>query len=901
MEKERALEQVSAAVTEGRGAELFQRLFPLRHHARSTYARALTTARSQPTSTDYSTVTVGPPPEDPAAAREAVLGWISPDLHPPVVRLMPLLFGFVDPEPMTRHEFVAAVAAKAPWLTPYAAESLNLGSRFAERAFEAVEPVVAAALRDNLRAGRPASASQELLSPEGGALVIDGWVDATADFPVHHLRTFGPSRWINPAGYAALAKRAITSLNKRDVSRFWAELDACDVDSVEAILRAVRTKEAHFERVAFHAARAMTPAAAEGLARFLPDTSRGRVSARWLCLMGDVGREALSRAASTTGRSKTEQRGRELAAAALAIPPAAGVLVALGNQPSGWSLDATRFIVADPPRPAQGAPPHTPTPLADLSRVLDSSDVRREDLSPEGWADLLQLTAVLGWREDRDAAYATLRSRGLLGWGDEPGHLYDAVDRFDIDQTVSSSYSGDALGLGHMLLGAGATRELWLHVIGSFAARRKLVAIGVAERQFQGPLTKWGHPDGSALAGLVRHVELVRTHGIKGDEITRYPALETASDVNGSWRSEGAYADLRLRATVTGATRVTLRARGSVEVTLDVGARRWSQRGLDGPGEGATTLLGGERVVQVDLEVVGSAARVAVNGTHVLDGPRGHLYEGVARREARVEVETDGRVARVTLTPMLGMRAASDVVNVAGFGERRSMRDLLQGEDAVTAHALAVTARFGADDALRAEAEEALRRAGGFARPWREALGLEAVESKPEAFTPVSFAECVRRFEAITAPRKVKVADGVQGYAKAAAVKNPASPKWGRGAVSEDTLYLVPAGDWRGEGLRSAKALVESGMPAVTTWNSRGTGEWAGVPGEWMVVTCDDLAQEQSEWETMDFTFGAWRVTDGVALAAWKGDREALARVMGLPGGMPPRDAWTPMKVWIGE
>ncbi|MEZ4407367.1 MAG: hypothetical protein R3A52_12935 [Polyangiales bacterium] len=632
MEKDQALAQIREASTEGRAAELFSKLFPLRHHARAAYALALTTATPLPTAMDYSTARVDLS-VDPAAAREAVLAWITPDLTPSTVRVMSMLFTFLDPAPMTRQDFVSAVAARAPALTPYAADALALGSRFAQRCFDAVEPVVAAALRDNLRAQRAYSATIDLLSAEGRAVVLDGWAESEATFPTHQLRDYAPAAKLNPAGFAALARRALEALNKRDVSRYFVELGALDADAIASILRAVRTKEAHFERAAFNAARAATPAAAEALARFLSDTARGRDAARWLCLMGDVGREALSRVAASTGKTKADERGRALAAEALAIPGATAMLVAINNQPSGWSLDASRFIVDPTPPLATGEPPHAPTPLADLSRVIDASEVRREDLSPEGWSDLLQLTAVLGWRDDRDAAYALLLSQRRLGWGDEPGHLYDALDRFDLDQTVSVAYGGKGVGLGHMLIGMGAPREAWLHAIGCAAARRKAIALGVMARHFESALEGWGHPDGPTLAGLVRHVELVRTHGVTSDEITRYPAVESASDVTGAWRSEGRYADLRLRVSVTGATTVTLKVREGIAVTVDIAARRWSQVGLDGPSEGGTTLFGGERVVQVDLELVGAAARVAVNGTHTLNGPKGHLYEKVKRAE----------------------------------------------------------------------------------------------------------------------------------------------------------------------------------------------------------------------------------------------------------------------------
>lgn len=897
MQRAQALEELRAALRVGDAAALMARQYHLRHHDRATFAALFTRTRFDGAKADYTSVQLDPEPADPSVARREILDWITPSLPPIAVRMMAYLLSLDDPSPMTRDEFVRAVAERAPGLAAVAAESLCTGSQRALRAFAAIEPVVATALRDATRAGLPLSPSYDALSPAARAVAAEGWLDASEAPTAHRVRDLS-----HASAYPRLLERVVGALSKRDAENFWADLSPLDADAIERLLRAVRTKEAQFERVAFLAAHTSSPAAAEGLSRLLGDAARGRSCARWLSLMGPIGRDALTAAATRASeRTRADERVRALCAEALAIPGAPAMFVALGNQPSGWNLDPRRFLEASPPPPSQGDAPRAPTPLDALSRVINASAPRRDDLSPEGWADLLQFTAISGWQDDREAAYELAIAQNRLGWGPDPGRLYDALDRFDFDQQLSTSASGSGLSLGHVLLGLNAPNALWLHALAILASRTRPVSLGVTDRNFSAPLKAWGHPDAERISALALHLDLARAHAIGADELSRYPTLESASELVGEWTSSEHHADLRLRATVSGASRVTIKARESLEFSVDLATQRWSQRGVDGPSEGDTTLFGGERVVQLDLELVAASARFAVNGTHILGGPKGHLFENVPSRRAPVSIETDGRIARVTLTAMLGLRAAQDAVSLAGFGELKSLNDVLHGADEVAAHALAVTARFAAAEETRSAAERALREAGDFADAWRDALGITRAEARAEQRAPVTFAACVKRFEALKSPERVKIAEGVAGFAKAAAVNNPAKPKWAHGAISEDTLYLVEGGGWRAEGVTSAKALLGTSMPAITTWNSRGTGAWAGVEGEWILLVCDDLAQEQDEWETMSLTLAAWRVDDGVAYAAWKSDAGSLANVMGLPSGLPPRAEWTSIEVWIGE
>ncbi|HJK89567.1 MAG: hypothetical protein CMN31_26585, partial [Sandaracinus sp.] len=540
--------------------------------------------------------------------------------------------------------------------------------------------------------------------------------------------------------------------------------------------------------------------------------------------------------------------------------------------------------------------------LEDAERVLKDAKHDPADLKPHEWADLLQIVTIKGFAQDLGWAHERARVRGLLGWGAQEHRLAEALERFDFDGHYKIGWGQDGrLGLMHFLLGCEASEDVLLHAYALYGRRRGNLMAGCVPRNFDEPLKAFGHAKQTALLLLARHLEIRKYNVIGADEILRYPVLEEASGLEGSWTSAEPRRDVRIRVSVTGASKATITLRGGIRVTLDGSERRWSVEGLPGSASGPTSLLGDERVLQLDVEAVGPLLRLGFNGTIGGEMPQGYLFEGIGTEASPIEVQTDGTLQRARVTEMRSQRAATDLARLVGFEEEGAVRDVAEGGDAAAALALAAEVSLGDDEGVAAAAKAALQELGEVGAPWREALGLDAVEAEEKVFPLRSFDACVAAFAALK-DGEPKQVEGVDGYAKTVAWKSPGSPDWSDDGIAEDTLYLVEGDGWRGEGVSDAKTLMGSSIPALTTWNSRGSGDWAGEPGTWMILTCDDLMQEQDEWGNwMSVTLAAWKVEEGVAVAAWKGKREDLAKVMGLPDGWPSRRSWTSIPVWIGE
>ena len=231
--------------------------------------------------------------------------------------------------------------------------------------------------------------------------------------------------------------------------------------------------------------------------------------------------------------------------------------------------------------------------------------------------------------------------------------------------------------------------------------------------------------------------------------------------------------------------------------------------------------------------------------------------------------------------------------------EESAIRDLQDTAGPPAAHALAVESLLGENDAVVKAARDALSALGDAAKPYLEALGLEAdADAAPEGFEPRSFAACVEAFAASNPDGKLKVIDDPQyGFAKAAAFGNPKNPEWSSG-VAEDTLYLWT--DDEGH-LEKAEYLLNSSIPAICVWNKKGDGRWAGEAGQYLIASASFWPDEYDDYgEYSEVLVAAWKVTEGVAVAAWKGDPTALSAIMGVP--WPSKRSWQSMgEVWIGE
>jgi len=242
--------------------------------------------------------------------------------------------------------------------------------------------------------------------------------------------------------------------------------------------------------------------------------------------------------------------------------------------------------------------------------------------------------------------------------------------------------------------------------------------------------------------------------------------------------------------------------------------------------------------------------------------------------------------------------------------------DLKQRYGRIGAASESNTRYFASSTRAKAVAEELI--AEKIEKGYREVEWVVpgAWDTKHPPFVVRSFEACVADFASLQkgkVKKEPKRAENVGELDIAVAFKNPTDPKFtsNSSAIAEDTLYLS-RGDGKLDLISNPELLFndasgldnpdEGGMPALhLEWQTSGEGSWAGEQGSWIVLSGDNLYSEHdSDAPPMSMILAAWRVEEGVALAAWKGSGKTLAIVMGLSGGWPSQ-GWESINVWLGE
>ena len=160
-------------------------------------------------------------------------------------------------------------------------------------------------------------------------------------------------------------------------------------------------------------------------------------------------------------------------------------------------------------------------------------------------------------------------------------------------------------------------------------------------------------------------------------------------------------------------------------------------------------------------------------------------------------------------------------------------------------------------------------------------------------------------------PRKTKKAP--REFSKQEPVHYAATESWAWEDLSAwpksppiDSIHLLPKDDGSGwlDDPESFMSNANFGN-AVGTWNARDReGNWAGEPGQWMIIQAE-LAREEDEEDGRDgvaVTFAGWKVEEGLAVAVldYGKAKEWLPRIMGLDA-WPAQGAWKEASVWYGE
>ncbi|MFO0605137.1 MAG: hypothetical protein U0324_18290 [Polyangiales bacterium] len=720
-------------------------------------------------------------------------------------------------------------------------------------------------------------------------------------------------------------------LTDRHARELFVHVSLADVGALEAALRAAGKRPKVWARLAGLLASQGLPQGAAALAALLDDKKHASHAAAALGSMGATGADAAG--AWRDAKGATSPRGAALADALRAIPLAQTTLW------EGHWRSLPRFgrapredLLASPGEPAPAR--HEPTPLATLEAALTESPVAAL-LPPEGWADLLQVVALDPHLTNVPHAWARAQARGLLGLGADRAAMAAALDVMNWEATVTRHHPVHSHGVGHLLLWAGADREVFRHAIARFEETSVLTTLGARERHFTKALELVQPRWAPQVLTLLRHL------GANRDETAWLgppPVLASLASPAASAELAAPVADLWITGRVEGASRFTLTFRGDVRVTIDVAAERWQ---ISGPLEatGATPPLDPARGVRFTVETARDVMALGIDGATVSG-----MFNKVPPVVGPVSITAEGGGARVT---ELTVHAKYTVRAADAVGELFLDLDAAQGHAEVAGIETPAAARTLAAVALLEEGARAELAKAALAKmkapglePWKEAAAggvkVDAPEAPtkrkkkadapevpastdappppppaPEEFTVRSFEDVVRAFHDARLGVKAKgkkPAEFKRGQTERGTLEyaswapKPAVEDWGaRSVVPYPAVYLGDEAPSFDEPEYFVDAIAD--LPAVCQ-KGRGTmadGAFVAEEGRFFLASFEVTPPEgYDDWNSWSVAAAAWKVDEGWAWAVMEGPADRLLPFVHLRV-LPPQIAWKPVRRPLGN
>ncbi len=871
---------------------------------------------------------VSPRDLDAPVTEGIVRAWLSTKPAPAAVRCLVSLVDLRDPRAVTREGLVRMAAEVHPDALADLLEGTPSHDPLVRDLYAVAGEAFGAACGRRLVASPYASFAAAMALATDGACAAYLREGAQAISP-HEFGQVGNHLMKRPAvsdavraAYGAALVSLTTRLTNRRANELYVYTPLASAKDLEGALRASAKKPKVWARLAALSCAQGLPQGATALAAMLDDRKLGRHAAAALASMGAEGAGA-ARAWLDALDAKAAQ-GVSLARTILALPPAEPCLWA------GEQRSLPRFGRA-PAEDLRAAPSSVvtrrePTPLTTLEAALRERP-GRDLLSPDGWADLLQIVALDPHLSNVEHAWKRANARGLLGRGDDPAAMMSALDTVRWDCIVTRHFPSHHWGVGHVLLWAGAGRDVFRHAVGRFEASHVLVSLGERERHFTKALDEarpaWAPP----MQCLLRH------YGANRDEtawIGPPPVLAALASPAASVELAAPSPDLWITGRVERATRFTVRFRGDVTVTVDVAAERWQ---VSGPASasGATPPLDPSRGVRFSIETARDVMYLGVDGAVVHSA-----LSKLPSKVAPVAVVAEGEGAAVT---QLTLHAKYTARAAEAAGELMLALDAAQGYTEVAgqrtpaaAHLLAACALL-LEEPRAAMAREALAAMKGDGLdPWKsvaregvappaeepiapKAKGKRAKAAAPAApteFTVRSYEDVVRAFYDAQSARKARskkpavlkrgqVEQGDLEYASFG--PKPESVDWSaRKAVPWPAVYLGDAEPPFDEVRYFVEAV--SDLPALCR---KGRGTHADVSyaldeGRYfvaaMTVTPPDGDDYDDGW--WEVAAAAWKVDEGWAWAVIEGPVESLLPLLGMKA-LPPRVEWKRDGVPVGN
>ena len=268
----------------------------------------------------------------------------------------------------------------------------------------------------------------------------------------------------------------------------------------EQIARIIRANDASMERVRWLMASSTTHGhiqVFEAFGLLLGHHEIGKEAALYLALLGEQGRHIARRIlddedADEGGRVRAEiileHEPPKHPHSERALSPLAGQFIKaprFGYDPEEAILSPQAEV------PEAGAP----TPREELEAVYaERTNFTAETLSPDGWIDLLWVLTFSANYHDKTHAYDRALEQGVLGRGATRDQLIRVIDWLDWGGTAGPQREG----YGHLLLWAGADREVFEHALARFQQAQCRNVVGAIAKHFSDPLEEsdvaWAKP-----------------------------------------------------------------------------------------------------------------------------------------------------------------------------------------------------------------------------------------------------------------------------------------------------------------------------------------------------------------------------------------------------------------------
>ncbi len=840
---------------------------------------------------------------------EALRQWLATRPEPAAVRALAARFNVRTPGPVTREQLVRLAAVEHPDALPDLLSPIVAADPLERPLYAAAGEAlgVACAKRKVASPGGSYANLLQLATVEAQGAYLR---DAGAVIHVYEVWCLGT--WLAPRAVAlpAWVKRAygaaligcVARAQKHERSSLFPFAALLDAAEVEQFLRACAKRAGHFEVALARVAEQGFAQCADGVAALLDDETIGRVAATALATMGEVGAAAAGRVllANSTASSAVE-RARVI----VSLPPPPFPLWA-GQQRSMPRFGRDPSVDLQPRSATDATARKEPTALAAIERAITERP-GADLLTPDGWADLLQIVALDPHLADVPGAYERALRGGRLGRGADPDALTAALDEVRWDAAITRHYPASEWGVGWALLWAGADRAVYRHAIARFEMARVTEVLGARENQLSGALKALRPAWAPGIEALLKH------YGANRNETAwqGLPALLASIDAPAAEVELAAPSpDLWITGRVQGARRFTVRLRRDVTLTVDVDAERWTVT-TSQVMSGATPPLDADRGVCFAVEVARDGMYVGIDGA-VMHG----AFMGLPAEAGSVRVTAEGdgaAVVELTLRAKYTVRAAEAAFALLnGLDTAQGYTDVAGVRSASAAHALAAAAML-LDEPGATFARGALLTMGGDeAEPWRRHLGdAGGTPAAATAFAVRSFEDVVRVLHDLKLGAKARGKKPVvlrrgqtqrDNYEYASFAPKPETEDWGaRKAVPFPAVYLseepapLDSITYFGDALSRLPCLCRKG---------RGTHarvSYCVDDGNYLVASLELVDGGDDSYGWSDVMAAAWRVDEGWCWAMLEGSDEPLRALMGV-AALPPQVEWKSAdRVVIGD